>query len=713
LARLSKPGSRALAIALGAACGLFACSKNNGTPNPMLNQPPQDGSSTGLGGAGLIGGGLAGNIGSTGAAGAVDAGVPSGSVVIAIQSPMAGVILSTNAAADVVAKVTIDKGPDVVDPSSVRVALVPAGGTGAVSAAPLVGPTGPAGSGLFSGKLSLAGLATGDYTLIVAARSSTNLEGSSSVNVKLDAGPKITVLSPIAGHHYKGSIIVQVLVDGGLYPPATILGASIAGIPISLQAIDTGGLYRAAFDLTSPQPLTGDQIFEVSAKDSNPNNPTTTDIKFVFNVDLDGPTIAATTPAPGTIVGQVVRISAAVSDPAGVDASTVQVLIGDKNNPQFKLPLMADATGAFSALFDSRQLTSCKLLPNQTLCIVRPTLSFRAADLLGNETTLSYEIALDNIPPVADLVPPPIRVSKLAAGVRCSFAFDPLSRNIYAGDAPDDGCLVPQMFDLRARIEDAGNYAAGIKQIPISGIDPDVTAAYVLNDTSQPLVVDSDGDGNCDIINPKLIPTTSPPTDSHQVLKVRMRPVPPAGAADFRKDDSIGPDLACAPGEDTNPPLDICDAENPTVAISYIDAKTSTIWAVEPIAPDDPRYCFGSQLDTKANNIQESGGSTTTMPGWRCIAVATADMNGNLSTSAPIRVWVDYKYGGLETFCAANPGGPTAMPSCTGTYDKATDTVSAKACATRNFKPRKAGTTEVCFNNICDFCADPDNGFCD
>ena len=85
---------------------------------------------------------------------------------------------------------------------------------------------------------------------------------------------------------------------------------------------------------------------------------------------------------------------------------------------------------------------------------------------------------------------------------------------------PGDGCAVPQVFDLRARIEDAGNRAEGLKHPPTAGVDPGTTGLYVLDDTAQPLVVDADGDGVCDAINPRLVPTTTPPVQSNQVLAV-------------------------------------------------------------------------------------------------------------------------------------------------------------------------------------------------
>ena len=139
--------------------------------------------------------------------------------------------------------------------------------------------------------------------------------------------------------------------------------------------------------------------------------------------------------------------------------------------------------------------------------------------------------------------------------------------------------------------------------------------------------------GYCRRHQPWLAPTTMPltgptPAGPRQVLKVRLKPVPPAGAADFRPDPTVP--AGCMEGDDLNPPVNICDVENPVVAISYAGG-VSAIWAVEPIAPTDAQYCFGSQLDTFANNVTQS--SDATQPGWRCIAIATGDLNGNLSTS--------------------------------------------------------------------------------
>ena len=261
------------------------------------------------------------------------------------------------------------------------------------------------------------------------------------------------------------------------------------------------------------------------------------------------------------------------------------------------------------------------------------------------------------------------------SGYECSFAFDPLSVNQFVGDMPNDGCVVPQVFDLRARIEDDGNRAVGLKVVPIAGIDPANTNVYVWHiDTNAsnppPLTVDTDGDGTCDAINPLLVPTSSPPTQSNQVLQIRLAGVPPAGGADFRPDATLPGDAPCGQGTATAPPKELCPTGQPTIAIGYAE-NSPAIWSVEPI---DPVRCLGNQFDALANNIPE---------GWACIAVATADMAGSKSVSAPIRVYIQYS--DPAGFCAAPPSGAGPPPTCTGTFDPASNTAATGSCQARQF----------------------------
>jgi len=615
---------------------------------------------------------------------------PSGSVVITITEPMSGAIQSTNAPISVAANISVQNGNDVIDPSTVQVVIAPHGGNSALSMGKLVGP---AGADTYRGQVSVAGLDAGEYTLIVSASSTTGISNQAHVDIAIDSGPTIVVVSPLAGGHYKNGLTVQVIADAGAFAPLRDLQASVGGMPLNLQNDPPGSnQFKAILDFNaSMPPLSDEQLFDVSATNSDGNPGTRTEIKLVFVVDNAGPEITQTTPAPGAVVGGVVDIHAKIDDGAGLNESSLKVFIGDQLDPEFQLALSARGNGIYGVLFDTRNLTVCKPPPDTGLCIVLPTLSFRAADQLGNETVLTYDFAVDNVPPVADLVPPPIRDSKIDGDLVCSHLFDPLSLNVFSGDAPDDLCRVPQIFDLRARIEDDGNRGTGLKNPPISLVDPDATAAYVLDDSTQPLVVDTDGDGYCDHINPHLVPTTQPVMSSHEVLKVRLSPVPLIGAADFTPDPTV-PLLFCGPGHDLNIPLIPCLSEQPTVAITYAGGQPA-IWSVDPIEP--LHHCFGGQFDTKANNIQDAG--------WKCIAIATADLNGNASVSAPIRVWVDYRYPEPQPFCMAPPSNAGPPPSCTGSYDMMSDTVTAGACRARTFQPRP-GRPEICYQRDCAIC---------
>src|SRR5262249_26183917 len=161
---------------------------------------------------------------------------------------------------------------------------------------------------------------------------------------------------------------------------------------------------------------------------------------------------------------------------------------------------------------------------------------FRASDVLGNESSVGYLLSLDNTPPLADLDPPrQVRLRKMSnSEYFCSWAFDPLGtdavndldRRSLDFTATQNG--LPQLFDVRARVEDMGNspLSGGADLIPISGIDQTRVQLLVLNDTSQPLVVDTNNDGVCDAINPLLTPTTKP-MSSKDALLINMAPVPP------------------------------------------------------------------------------------------------------------------------------------------------------------------------------------------
>ena len=156
-----------------------------------------------------------------------------------------------------------------------------------------------------------------------------------------------------------------------------------------------------------------------------------------------------------------------------------------------------------------------------------------------------------------------------------------------------------------------------------------------------------------------------------QTLEVRLSPVKAGGSADFTPDPSL-PDSVCLPGNASSRPDLLCDYQLP-VAIGYAHG-TSAVWGLDPV---DPGWCFGSQFDSLANNIQ---------PGWACIAVRTYDMLGNRGVSHPLRVYVSEDG-------SPPPAGTGTRPDCTGSYSMATNTVTAGPCTARDYK---YSTYEIC-----------------
>jgi hypothetical protein len=616
---------------------------------------------------------------------------PSGTVTVAITAPGDGTVVNASTVLMVSATADVGGGSDFVDTSSVKAVVTATGSTAPVATGPLTSSGGDA----FAGTISLGALPAGSYTLTVSASSSGGGTGQASVGLMVQAGPTLIVNSPVEGKPYSGSLTVEIVVDHGASPPAaTLAGMSLTMLTLATST-STTDTYREmlAFDPPTPPPagvqtyppLSGAQLLDVTETAGT----VTAEVRRTFVIDTSPPVITKTSPAPGQIVAGVISIVATVSDDSGVLDSSVQAVVGDQNsNPLFTLQLEPQGSGVYSVLFDTRNLTACPAPPATGLCIVFPTISFRATDSVGNEVSLGYDFSVDNIPPLADLDPPQMRGRRLGqAGYECSFLFDPLSVNEDVGDMPNDGCMVPQVFDLRARIEDQGNRANGLKVVPLAGIDPDNTSVFVLSDTSQPLVVDSDGDGFCDEINPLLAPTTGPLTQSDQVLKIRLAGVTPSGSADFEPDATLPSNAPCGEGTASAPPKYLCTPEQPTIAIGYIDGTVPAVWTVEPIDPAPGFRCFGNQFDSLANNVPDGQ--------WACIAVATADLNGNKSVSRPMRVYVKYDDGG--GFCAPPPAGAPAPPPCTGTYDATTQTAAPGTCQTLKF----TGTEYYCAPGAC------------
>jgi hypothetical protein len=485
---------------------------------------------------------------------------------------------------------------------------------------------------LFADKaLDLAALTSGEYSLTVQAVTAGGAKQSVAVQVFIDAGPIIQFVQPVADSAWKGSMIATALVSDFFAGVKTVQFAVGQTVIDPTAIVIKGDRYSATIDFNGfPVPLDGPQLLTITALNGNDVQSTASQ-RFV--VDNQGPTITNTSPAVAGMIGRIITIQATVTDPAGVVDSSVVAVVAHGNS-KFQVTLTKGKDNVYAKLFDTTQLP---------VHAIFPTISFRAQDVLGNQSSVGYDLSLDNTPPIIDLDPPDnFQLFKLAGAKEiCSWPFDPVGP-----DAIDDGSIVSQLFDIRARIEDEGNepLTGGADFIPISGVAASSVKVLILDDTSRPLVVDTSDppDGICDAVNPDLVPTSAPQSDRDAQL-LGMVPMPPnTGAGDF----SPKRGLACA-GQEAPPKL-LCDTtynvskqRGMTYSLGYA-GNLPSIWTIAPIVADGLQ-CAGRQFDS-SNNLTD---------GWACVAVVASDGLGNKQVSRPLRICVEASG---STACATTPG---------------------------------------------------------
>jgi hypothetical protein len=499
--------------------------------------------------------------------------------------------------------------------------------------------------------VDISKLESGVYDLEATASTIGGVMAKAKTTFQIDAGPVIRIDSPGENKYYRESTTLNVTITDAFFGPiksvTMLLGQQT--LTFSGPSGPSNSQYSGTiqFNAFNP-PLEGDQLLTVRATNQK-GTEAVARRKFVS--DNKGPTITETVPKTGALIGRVITISAQVDDPAGVlDSSVVAVIAhGDK---MFEVKLEPPAAGSmgpvtYTALFDTARLPVNALFPS---------ISFRASDIPGNQSSVGYLVSLDNTPPLADLDPPTkLKLIRTVNDVdECSWPFDPLG-----DDAVNDLETVNQLFDVRARIEDQGNSPlyGDTDFTPIGGIDDTRVQLLVLDDTTKALVVDTDGDGKCDAVNPLLTPTTTPMSDNDALL-VNLLPIAPAGDANFYDPNQVnGVPGLCAAGSATKAPGPLCGTTPLTTALHYASTVQAATYGIPPVT-NDKLQCVGRQFDALGNHVKD---------GWICLAVAVADTLGNLQVSRPIRVCVDKDGQGDE--CAVDAQGvyKTPAPDCTGT----------------------------------------------
>ncbi len=522
-------------------------------------------------------------------------------------------------------------------------------------------------------------LIEGSHTVRVTATDISGRLNYADVHFNYDRGPSIAIYSPLADGSYHGGVNLSLKVSDNDGVLASSVVAMVANRNITLTqsnvSTDTANGSPLWIEFTGSvvfddamfnPPLSGTQRLTVTAENAVGNDGQ----KSVdFNVDNNGPVIDITSHTEGQIIGSITFITAEITDPAGVLSSSVYAIIGN-NDVQFVVPLVEDpGTNVYEGSFDTT------VLPDT---FIWPALQVFATDLLGNESSAAFQLALDNHAPLISLDPPAtMRLAKKNSDqlLECSRAFDPVGWR-----AANDGDLVAQVFWLRARVEDQGNEAAGAVWSPLALVNQATVELFILDDARVPLAVDKNGDGFCNDINPNLIPTINITGDPRETLKLNMVPLNPSGLADFRPDaNPVIPPPCQAWGVAEEPPDPLCPVVDGDLdlLIWYTFEKTEpAIYGLPPFAGASPLYCSGIQFDARANNISE---------GWACIVVKATDNVGNSSVSAPLRVCIDYNP--YDAITPADCQDLLNIPDCTGTWDPGTSTVLSTPCTPHEFPP--------------------------
>ena len=498
---------------------------------------------------------------------------------------------------------------------------------------------------------------SGEVYLWIAATDILGHQNSKLVQFTRDPGPVITFLAPTAGGSFKGSLLVEVTVADPEPLQSFTLLVGKDTVKVTKKTISpTKALYTGTldFDAFTP-PLSGKQVLTATAANTNGAE---TEEQRIFYVDDEGPTITVKSQSEGQIIAGTIDLEAEVTDPAGVLPSSVKCVIGDGASAKtVQLKATLNAKNTYTGQFDTRTFDQDQLWP---------VMSFRAEDVLGNESHRDIQVGLDNGAPIIELDPSSkVYIGRYMLGVlECSHPFDPVGN-----DAANDLTLVPQIVPLRARVEDQGNFAASARFTPVAAVEDTSVWMYVSDDTQKPLVVDSTGDGYCDSVNPELVPLGSQPQQG-KAIAVNLGAVPVDGEGNFTYWAGSLP-AGCTPGTALAPPKPLCTVTTLTKAIFYsADPTTPAVYAIPPALAGDQVQCMGLPFDFKANGISK---------GWTCVAVEAADKAGNVGVSPPLRLYYEPAAVGQGPL----PAGAGSPPTCTGTYNPTTKKSSPGSCKFR------------------------------
>ena len=498
--------------------------------------------------------------------------------------------------------------------------------------------------------------------------------GSDQISTYIDHGPLITVTSP-AMPTGSGALDYRAL--------STAVPFRFTVVPDPLSAKDTQAAVQAVtlrvnnepIDLSKAESSTAQGSYQIDLRLDDqetfkvtPNGAVSVDltatnarkplpvnhpdavkasVSYNFGVDGAGPQITIVSPSPlvPTVVGVAVKLEFTVKDTeSGVDPSTVSVTLNgdaakfyDSGNSAWT----RDGDNFTFNISNTKNVSGSK---------IQLTVAISASDKSKNKslaTTAQYW--LDTKGPIVDLDPPDIQEVKPnsdSSGKYCSDFFDPVGVA-----APSEGDVLPSANIFRALIWDLTNSTDGQPVLHHARVDSTSVRLYAQDDSTQPLLIDTDSDGVCDALAKEGTPGVA-----HPPVPIELRPLDASGEATYSTSSPEISGICTRVATNASPILNLCSqhASDMSRVIDHAlaDAKEAVIYTA---TSSSALECTGKAVDI----------TSAVANGWVCLAAEAQDLVGNHSVSSPIRVCLNSSNHPEPACKNSSVPKPTCVADCT------------------------------------------------
>ena len=211
--------------------------------------------------------------------------------------------------------------------------------------------------------------------------------------------------------------------------------------------------------------------------------------------------------------------------------------------------------------------------------------------------------------------------------------------------------VLPSANVFRALVWDLTNTTDGQPVLHHARVDSTSVRLYAQDDSTQPLLIDTDNDGVCD-----ALATDGTPGVAHPPVPIELRPLDASGDAVY---STSSPEISgvCTRVASNGPPvLNLCaqHASDMSRVIDHAlaDAKEDVIYTVTSTSAVE---CTGKAVDI----------TSAVANGWVCLAAEAQDLVGNHGISAPIRVCLNSSNHPEPACKNSSVAKPSCVANCT------------------------------------------------